>query len=381
MHYNNFGNGNNDGQPRLPKPTYSGTLSDDYDESKVKRQKTEPTLNVGFSSNLYSNTPYYENSWNTDYNSQLHTFTPHNQYYHPLPQSTQYEFQNSSSYTQNGIHPTNHDTRYPHHPEIPKQPSLYFEAAPPQNRNTNYRTSISYEDVTIPVAKKTKLVKQEKNMNATGTSEKNLKPTSRVPASLKFEENIIKKKNFPSSNVQDSLDSELDEDEDEQRQEGEGAGKVVLVPGTSIALVTDDDIKKWREERKKMWLLKISNNKTKHMQSMGIKEDELKGQPSILRESRKEKQFIQSIQNQVQRGNPKTDLNIKLIQREFANENSQILDFIKELGDANLLEYELTQEEKDVLFGTPEDNTRNNYKPNYRNRNANSNRGNFSRNR
>ncbi|CAI4054151.1 hypothetical protein SUVZ_16G0930 [Saccharomyces uvarum] len=381
MHYNNFGSSNNDGQSRLPKPTYSGTLSDDYDESKVKRQKTEPTMNVGFSSNLYSNTPYYENSWNTDYSSRNHTFTPQNQYYHPLPQSTQYDFPNSSIYTQNGIPSTNQDTRYPHHPEIPKQPSPYFETAPAQNRNTNYRTSISYEDVTIPVAKKTKPAKQVKDVNATDINEKNPKPTSRVPASLRFEEKPIKKKDSSSSNIQDNINLELDEEEDEGQQEVEGAGKVVLVPGTSIALVTDDDIKKWREERKKMWLLKISNNKTKHMQSMGIKEDELKGQPSILRESRKEKQFIQSIQNQVQRGNPKTDLNIKLIQREFANENSQILDFIKELGDASLLEYELTQGEKDVLFGTPEDNNRNNYKPNYRNRNTNSNRGNFSRNR
>nr|2MJF_A Chain A, Ribosome assembly 1 protein [Saccharomyces cerevisiae S288C] len=36
----------------------------------------------------------------------------------------------------------------------------------------------------------------------------------------------------------------------------------------------------------------------------------------------------------------------------FANENSQLLDFIRELGDVGLLEYELSQQEKDVLFGS-----------------------------
>ena len=172
---------------------------------------------------------------------------------------------------------------------------------------------------------------------------------------------------------------ELDEVESDEQLESEGSGKVILVPGTSIALITDEDVKRWREERKKMWLLKISNNKKKHMQEMGIKEDELNGQSSILKESRKEKQFIQSIQNQVQRGNPRVDLNLKLIQREFANENSKLLDFIRELGDAGLLEYELSQEEKDILFGASGDNSRNNYKSNYRSRKSNINRGNFSR--
>lgn len=137
---------------------------------------------------------------------------------------------------------------------------------------------------------------------------------------------------------------------------GESAAPVakeesVKVPGTSITLSTEADIMKWRDERRKMWLLKISNNKQKHMQDMGIKEDELKGQKSILVEGRKQKQFLQSIQNQVNRVNPRSNLNVRIVQREMAQENSQLLQFIKELGDANLFECELTQEEKDKLFG------------------------------
>ena len=83
----------------------------------------------------------------------------------------------------------------------------------------------------------------------------------------------------------------------------------------------------------------------------------------------------------MQRGNPKIDLNLKLIQREFANENSQLLDFIRELGDVGLLEYELSQQEKDVLFGSSEDNNKNHYKPNYKNRKPNLSRANFTRNK
>ena len=207
-------------------------------------------------------------------------------------------------------------------------------------------------------------------------------PSSKDQASAEPTEIPRKDPELANSNAEDDHNNlGLEDDDRDEQLESEGLGKVVLVPGTSIALITDEDVKKWREERKKMWLLKISNNKQKHMQEMGIKEDELKSQPSIFKESRKEKQFIQSIQNQVQRGNPKIDLNLKLIQREFANENSQLLDFIRELGDVGLLEYELSQQEKDVLFGSSEDNNKNHYKPNYKNRKPNLSRANFTRNK
>ena len=142
----------------------------------------------------------------------------------------------------------------------------------------------------------------------------------------------------------------MDSDSDEETNI-EDDKKPIVVPGTSISLVTDEDIIKWREERRKMWLLKISNNKQKHMEEMGLKEEDVKKQKSVLVESRKQNQFIQSIQNQVNRFNPKANLNLKLIQRGMVSDNSKLLDFITNLGDAGLLEYELTQDEKDKLFG------------------------------
>ncbi|EJS41469.1 rsa1p [Saccharomyces arboricola H-6] len=379
MNYNNYENPNNDGHSRLPKPTYSGTLSDGYDESKVKRQKTECIHNPSFPSNLYSSPAYYESSWNSGYNSQQRAFTHNNQFFHPSPQPTQYNFPNLSTYTQNGVPPGNGEISYRPSPDLPKRSLPYAESAPALKSTTDYRTSISYEHVSVPIAKKTYSFNKEDKGKDTPISEPKPMLPGQSSATLKSTENPKKNTASSCTNTQNNYNVEPEEEDCDDPPEAEGSAKVVLVPGTSIALITDEDIKKWRDERKKMWLLKISNNKKEHMQSMGIKEDELKGQPSILRESRKEKQFIQSIQNQVQRGNPRVDLNLKLIQREFANENSQLLDFICELGDAGLLECELTQEEKDVLFGTSEDKNRNNYKPNYRNRKTNLNRGNFTR--
>ena len=125
----------------------------------------------------------------------------------------------------------------------------------------------------------------------------------------------------------------------------------IPVPGTSITLITDEDIAKWREERKKMWLLKISNHKEQHREAMGIKKEDLNNMGNVLRESKKERQFIQNIQNQVNRFNPKVNLNLKFIQKEMMQDNIKLLSFIKELGDSGLLEYELTEKEKKVLYG------------------------------
>lgn len=165
------------------------------------------------------------------------------------------------------------------------------------------------------------------------------------------------------------------EDGEDCDNEGNGDQPASTIQGTSITLATEEDIAKWREERKRMWLLKISNKRREHMEKMGIKEEELKGH-SILQETKKQKQFIQNIQNQVNRTNPRANLNVKIVQREMAQENLQLLQFIKELGDAHLLDYELTTEEKSKLFGSPDDKQRNAKKPYTRNNNNNYNNNN-----
>ena len=155
-----------------------------------------------------------------------------------------------------------------------------------------------------------------------------------------------------------SSDNDDDEEEDDEYliKQSESLASLkdrkepIPVPGTSITLGTEEDIEKWREERRKMWLLKISNNRKVHMENFGVTEEEL-NKTSILRESRKQKQFIQNIQNQVNRFDPRANLHLRIVQRGLSEENEKLLDFIEELGDAGLLEYELTQEEKDKLFG------------------------------
>lgn len=123
-----------------------------------------------------------------------------------------------------------------------------------------------------------------------------------------------------------------------------------VIQGTAIVLKSEEDIRIWREERRKMWLIKISNRRAFHREQLNIKEDEIKRNP--FHEARKEKNFIQNIQNQVKRYNSKPSLSTGLFQRSLKDENMQILDFIKELGDAGVLNYELTDKEKDILFGS-----------------------------
>lgn len=168
----------------------------------------------------------------------------------------------------------------------------------------------------------------------------------------------IKEPSKESSNFEPSDEEENADDEEDGDNGEQGDQSSSIIQGTSITLATEEDITKWREERKRMWLLKISNKRIEHMERMGIKEEELRGH-SILQESKKQKQFIQNIQNQVNRTNPKANLNIKIVQRVMAQENLQLLQFIKELGDCNLLEHELTAKEKSKLFGSPEDKQRN----------------------
>lgn len=145
----------------------------------------------------------------------------------------------------------------------------------------------------------------------------------------------------------------------------------ITVPGTSIKLQTDEEIEKWREERRRMWLLRISNNKAVHMKNMGIDENELK-KVSVLKSAKKDNQFIQNIQNQVYRYNPNVDLNLKVVQREMATENMKILQMIEDLGDAGLLKCELSEEEKNKLFGGPKRPNQNARAANRNNRNKKS---------
>lgn len=194
---------------------------------------------------------------------------------------------------------------------------------------------------------------------------------SPVPTTIEGPKKAPLKKNqsFADSDEEDNEEEEEEEEgSNEGSNEGNGNQSTSTIQGTSITLATEEDIAKWREERKKMWLLKISNKRKEHMEKMGIKEEELKGS-SVLQETKKQKQFIQNIQNQVNRINPKANLNVKIVQREMAQENLQLLQFIKELGDSHLLEYELTPEEKSRLFGSPEDKQKNAKKPYIRNNN------------
>ncbi|SCU80576.1 LAME_0B03796g1_1 [Lachancea meyersii CBS 8951] len=136
-----------------------------------------------------------------------------------------------------------------------------------------------------------------------------------------------------------------------QKKKEETEKKSVAIQGTSITLESEHDIKQWREERRKMWLVKISNQREKHKADLGVEEVEPNNNLSF-QSARKDKQFIQNIQNQISRYNPSPNLSLNLVQRTMAEENTSLLNFIKELGDAKLLEYELNEEEKEKLFGS-----------------------------
>ncbi|KAH3903445.1 Rsa1p SCDLUD_001085 [Saccharomycodes ludwigii] len=128
----------------------------------------------------------------------------------------------------------------------------------------------------------------------------------------------------------------------------------IVIPGTKITLSSEKEILQWREERKKMWLLKISNKKDEHAKTLGIDlikdQDKLNNNKNIFREARKDKEFIEKITNQVRRYNPKPNLTLSILQKEQKLENLKILNFIKELGDAGYLDHELTQMERNKLF-------------------------------
>ncbi|AMD21348.1 HER069Cp [Eremothecium sinecaudum] len=218
---------------------------------------------------------------------------------------------------------------YPYYLQ-PPQVSQYPHIVPQMAEsipNANHRNTI--HDI---------VKKEEKGdvLKASLTSEMELKETK----GTRIEENEDNEVNNCNIRTEHISDDEID---------GTAGDDSLLIPGTSISLKTEDDIAKWREDRRKMWLVKISNNKEKHKKDMNIEDKHIASSPLV--QVKKEKNFINSIQNQVNRYNPQPRLNLGLVQRSMASENSKLLGFIKQLGEAKMLEYVLTDKEKDILFG------------------------------
>lgn len=336
----------------IPKPSYSGTLEDadghvnkkiKIDEQTPYQNNMNPPINYG---NQY---PYYPNMAVNQqpymaYGQQMQQMPSYyNNFQWSIPQQTQQmhnqppmqAFQQNFNYAQ----PISHETLklYDNYGAV-NAPQPYME------RNVN----------------KTK--NEFKSTNNTSIKKKD-NTTKKQPETTKISPKEVQPDEQEEKN--DSLD--IDDtiiDESSLNSESKNGNKV-LIPGTSITLETDEDIEKWKEERRKMWLLRISNKRKEHMEKMGIKEEDIRKTGNPLRESKKEQQFIKNIQAQVTRSNPKANLNIKLVQRGFAEENAKLLDFIVELGDCGFLEYELTQEEKDKLFGGSLNNSNNNNNRNF----------------
>lgn len=312
-------------QRGLPRPTSSGTLSDSFENQNAKRQKVNghqrPLYSYAHASNInmYQAAPYYPQ--------------------HPQLLAT----------TQGTTLSTTLNTTAKNHNWSP-QPYYLPNNDQPVTQN---QTPIARKNEPIPAILEIKKDDSE----------------DQIQNELEYAKNGDNDDDSRKTNS--DFDSDADEDNHISAEE-----KSITVPGTSITLKTEADITKWRSERKKMWLLKISNNKLIHMDSMGIKECELKAQKSVLQESKKQKQFIKSIQNQVTRINPKSNLNVRMVQREMAQENLKLLQFIKQLGDANLLKHELTGEQKEKLFGTNDFNSKDKrgryHKNNYTNGRINS---------
>ena len=407
---NNYNPYQTNGQQGLPKPTFSGTLggsdndnhnkhilSDEDDEQYYpKRQKFTEANNELYNNNGNIQQQYHPQN---TYYSQPYMYGNINQNY---TQDYRQPYYQSYNISMNNQSQQNYMGYVPQIELQPQQSSIYDETSIVPNNNS---LLTSYEDM-YSDKKKKKPVKENKKKTPKDAKKKISQPVPIKKETNKKEpkinnieidddDSLPDKTSSKKVNNQDvplpvkTLQKDEQEDEDETRDdlddnEDKDKSGVVTVPGTSIALVTDEDIAEWREERKKMWLLKISNRKEQHREAMGIKEEEVSNMGNVLKESKKERQFIQSIQNQVNRFNPKVNLNLKIVQREMMDDNTKLLTFIKELGDAGLLEYELSEKEKNALFGNQDElnkfnNRRNDRfkgkRSNYSNNN-NSNNGN-----
>lgn len=327
----------------IPKPTFSGTLDSNEKRSNNHRD-TVPSINhadeyqppqqyyQGFSQNI-NRTAYFPQQTQFQYQYQYH-----------------YNSQNSNNFMPTQPQPFINSSMNLVHPVQVSQASQWNEPVVSQteissNVNNTYDSAyrslqsnqFNYQDSS-----------KNKDLNENSTTFTNDVKKRKLDLEVQKDDSDTKTNKAKRTHISPNVNKEgedLDSDEEMIRNKNEP----VSVPGTSITLVTDEDIAKWREERRKMWLIKISNNRKSHMDSMGIKEEEV-NKTSVLREAKKDKQFIQSIQNQVNRFNPKSNLNTKIYQREMAGDNAKLLNFIEELGDCGLLEYELNQEEKNKLF-------------------------------
>lgn len=167
-----------------------------------------------------------------------------------------------------------------------------------------------------------------------------------------------------------SDDSENDEDEEQKTQ---------FIQGTGISLESEEDIKKWQEQRRINWMLKVSNKKNLHNEILknpenfkdsedseiqtflkfqndhNITADAQETQKNTFKEFGKIKETVRKMFQQIDKDNNNSSVtniaSMKLIKMEEEKDNLKILPFIKALGDMNKLDYTLTDNEKEKLFG------------------------------
>lgn len=171
--------------------------------------------------------------------------------------------------------------------------------------------------------------------------------------------------------VKESSDSDSDLEDEEQ--------KTQFIQGTGISLESEEDIKKWQEQRKINWMLKVSNKKNLHNEILknpenfkdsedaeiqnflkfqkdhNITADTQEIQKNTFKEFGKIKETVRKMFQQIDKDNNNSSVtniaSMKLIKMEEEKDNLKILPFIKALGDMNKLEYTLTDNEKEKLFG------------------------------
>ncbi|AET37969.1 Rsa1p Ecym_2220 [Eremothecium cymbalariae DBVPG len=318
----------------LPKPTFTGTL----DGQPTKRYKTG-------NHSHHEPPPYTQQPlpYGLSYGGYISTSN-----YGCLPQVHEY----------GGQWPQYHQGQqyYTSYYQVPQQPLPYIQTCNnPSVPFSGYNESMG-ANFDGAVGQPTR--QQDFRINTERNQQHN--PTSLIPSVV---ENLHEKSEFESEleDVEEgeSKDLESFSDSSDEAKSGETVANksnttAITIPGTSIQLGTAEEIEKWRQERRKMWLLKISNNKEKHKKVLGIRDEEIKEGPLV--QAKKEKKFIQSIQSQISRSNCRPNLAIGLVQRSMIDENAKLLAFIKELGDANYFNYVLTENEKESLFGRPNRN-------------------------
>ncbi|CCF60395.1 hypothetical protein KAFR_0K00400 [Kazachstania africana CBS 2517] len=371
-------------QNSLPRPTSSGTLNNGEEQIFTKRQKLNDTKsyypNNGHHTAMNYATPQSLDAQN--YNAIYASYQGAPPYMN-YGLSKMYQPPAHQPMQGNGSVMQNQSNRSSYAPSKWKSKPLNYgqdfnESQPVQNGSERYNGGqhlpvherISYEDIYSSPPKPSKRAKpkvsrvqkvshgskDKKEFRVVNVSSKpttsNEKPREGLHGDDK--ENEDEKENGDVNEDSNEDDDNGDDDDDDDDNDSD---KNIAISGTAITLVTEEDIKKWREERRKMWLLKISNNKKMHMDKLGISEQEVNN-TSVLKDTKKQKQFVQNIQNQVRRYNPKANLGLKIVQREMANDNTKILKFIEELGEAGILDHELTQAEKEVLFGGSNDKER-----------------------